>query len=62
MNYLSRVSDASNRDLIKMQANGDIIWHVSNQQGEISAINLDDNGVYLLSVMVIMKSILMMEY
>ncbi|SGZ04401.1 hypothetical protein [Moritella viscosa] len=37
-------SDASNRDLIKMQANGDIIWHVSNQQGEISAINLDDNG------------------
>ena len=27
-----------------MQANGDIIWHVSNQQGEISAINLDDNG------------------
>ncbi|MGC3836841.1 PQQ-binding-like beta-propeller repeat protein [Moritella viscosa] len=55
-------SDASNRDLIKMQANGDIIWHVSNQQGEISAINLDDNGVYLLSVMVIMKSILMMEY
>jgi len=37
-------SDASNRDLIKMKANGDIIWHVNNQQGEISAINLDDNG------------------
>ncbi|MCJ8351250.1 hypothetical protein [Moritella sp.] len=37
-------SDASNRELIKMQTNGDVIWHSSSQQGEISAISLGDDG------------------
>jgi len=37
-------SDASNRELLKIQPNGHVIWHSSNQQGEISAINLADDG------------------